>query len=1084
MYHIVGSDGSVYGPVPAETMAFWIAEGRIDGDSLVSGGTQTEWVSLAQHPDLAPLLAGQPQAAIAGGADAPSPKRGRGRGRESGSGSGRMRIVAILAAAAVAVALLVAVGLAVAPLVASGRWALLPDVVASGFRGRGGATPRPTAPVRSNVPALDVSPIAGVRITAPAGALDRERTFSATPLSAAQMVRFDRQLQSGGLIALGGYDIDAGMTEADLFYKPATVSLDLETIALPKDLWSQVGIVNVADDGTVQLVPSHLKGKRLVFETYHNGAWMPVLIPLLIGTINYGWTVDRAELPKGDFAAFYWKPEDIHFRVMYPRTWTSRDPDGVKAAEEEYRRLIIKHKLTPDDVKMPPPSGTPQAVTIPTGSGTPVNIVVDPFSDLRGIGEQIGDRLNRLAALAADPEYRALSAKVRSEQWLTDVYLPVKVTTALTGLDRAYNYLDRRGFRKPGLAKFATTTDIFILDTSLGPELMGEVHNTWTTSPFMVLDGTKIPGGDVATLDAAGKKQFDEFQITALHELFHVVQSAYVFMDRNKYLWFNEATAVVLEGEAKEYYTRENNFAQTWETTIRSYTAFFDAMAFFDPENAAPNQAHGYGESYFVEFLRDMYFTTPAGKNAFLPALYEDFAGVRGGGVESLYRTTGGTPESLSKAFYAFSYAARNDLLNAYNGLPSGASKQTTTIDAANPVYVWRFADKSRPLSAQILEVTIPGGAGATPASTPSKPTDPVYVLSTNGVEEFGAITRLSAPAGGGEAWPEVRGGTVLSAKRQQHLMRVETYVELPAALAQSVGNVDAQGPMVFGMFRDQTPPTVEVKDQMVRIDWKPSTAASVKRSDGKRLLISEYRVTITTPDGRQTTFAAKEPHVEIPVATIDKLVTANKQANRNKVFTFLHGIGQADLITLNNMVEALTAGERPKLKVSYQEVADIPGSPKGPASAEAVFEIGDEARTFKDVTGTWAGRVPFSDGELMRFDLLQQPGGGFIGTMRFGGESIPIRGFWHPETQAWWIEARESNLWRPLFILGYGYVQKLPADKLYVAAPPAVLSRHNKAAPDLGWAPGPDDMNWQDFLARLSVEIQQWEAERKAAPQ
>jgi hypothetical protein len=182
-------------------------------------------------------------------------------------------------------------------------------------------------------------------------------------------------------------------------------------------------------------------------------------------------------------------------------------------------------------------------------------------------------------------------------------------------------------------------------------------------------------------------------------------------------------------------------------------------------------------------------------------------------------------------------------------------------------------------------------------------------------------------------------------------------------------------------------------------------------------------------------------------------------------------------------MSEALSGGGRPKLAVSYQEVAAVPGSPLGPMSAVATFEIGDEARTAGDITGTWVGRVPFSSGELMRIDMQQELGGDFVGTMRFQGGSVPMKGTWQPSTNGWQIEQRDSNLWMPMFLVAPGYAQKLPADKIYLVAPPALLTRVDKKRPELGWSRQPNDMQWQDLLKVISSEMKQSDKKSGATP-
>lgn len=1087
MYHVVGSDGAVAGPYTAEEIGRWLAEGRIGRASLVSGGSQPQWVPLAEHPDFALLAAGSPAAPAAPApASAPTASSRRARTRASqprrAAASSRRRVIAIAAAALAALALLGVAAAALAPLAPSGRYSLAPDVAASWFRGGDGATPRPLPPRRSDVPAVDVTPMPGIRIQAPAGALDRQRTFSAKQLDARAMVSADQTLRAQDMVLVRGYELDAGMAETDHFLAPATISCDLATLGIPKPLWGRVAIGHLGAHDRVDIVASEQQGSRLVFRTSHNGIWTVILLPVLAGASYAWWQKDMKDVPQGDFAWAYWTPKNARFRVMYPVKWTPRDPAAVKVAEDDYLRLLAKHKLSSKDLTNPStptyPAVVPQqpdaSSLSPKRFGGSLVQGTDPFTETRGMNDQLGSRQERLAQLLADPDYQALEKKVQSEEFLVNAYLPVKVGNTCIALERAYEYLGERKFRRPGVLNFEACTNVFVVDQSMGTDTYGEARNGDLTRPFIVMDGTKVPDTPYLSLTGEPKAAFDETQLTAVHELFHVVQAAYVWRDWNQDLWFSEANATTIEGEAEAWYVKEKRYATTWKRTNRFFTSFFDAMAWHDPLDGRPNQQHGYGEGYFVEFLRDFYFTSAEGKNAFMTSLYNDFSGVRGGAVESLYRVTGGTPESLSKAFYSFSYAHRADLLAAYTGQGPGPKRPMAVINPQHPVYTWRFAEKGEPLSAQILQVNLPKTTAAAQSATDA----PVFVLSTNGVEGFGAVTRAQAAKGIGE-WEEVRGGSLLNpAVPRQHLMRVETYVKPPAELTDGARSLDHQGPFVFGMFKDTTPPAVDVKEQTVRITWKEGEAAKVRGSDGKRLLIGHYRVTIVTPDGRQTAFSADKPEAELPVAMLDKLVQASQQTSRNRVFKTLHGIGQADMVTLMNIADALSGAGRPKLAVYYQEVAAVPGSPLGPPSAVATFEIGDEARTATDVTGTWTGRVPFSNGELMVLDLQQELGGGFVGTMRFQGEALPIKGTWQPATKGWQIEQRDSNLWMPMFLIAPGYAQKLPADKIYLTAPPALLTRVDKKRPELGWSKQPNDMQWQDFINMLGRDLEQFNKE------
>lgn len=76
MYKILGSDQKEYGPVSADQIRQWIAERRLNADSLVQPEGATSWKPLGQLPEFAATLdrpatlsAGPPQT---GGANAPA----------------------------------------------------------------------------------------------------------------------------------------------------------------------------------------------------------------------------------------------------------------------------------------------------------------------------------------------------------------------------------------------------------------------------------------------------------------------------------------------------------------------------------------------------------------------------------------------------------------------------------------------------------------------------------------------------------------------------------------------------------------------------------------------------------------------------------------------------------------------------------------------------------------------------------------------------------------------------------------------------------------------------------------------------
>lgn len=58
MYKIIGADGKEYGPITVAVLRLWIAEGRVNGQTMVQPAGATDWLPAAAVPELAALLPG------------------------------------------------------------------------------------------------------------------------------------------------------------------------------------------------------------------------------------------------------------------------------------------------------------------------------------------------------------------------------------------------------------------------------------------------------------------------------------------------------------------------------------------------------------------------------------------------------------------------------------------------------------------------------------------------------------------------------------------------------------------------------------------------------------------------------------------------------------------------------------------------------------------------------------------------------------------------------------------------------------------------------------------------------------------
>ena len=72
MYKIIGADGKEYGPIPAEVVRQWVAEGRADAQTRILLEGTTEWKTLSSFPEFATLPPGNPPPLPMGPAPGPA----------------------------------------------------------------------------------------------------------------------------------------------------------------------------------------------------------------------------------------------------------------------------------------------------------------------------------------------------------------------------------------------------------------------------------------------------------------------------------------------------------------------------------------------------------------------------------------------------------------------------------------------------------------------------------------------------------------------------------------------------------------------------------------------------------------------------------------------------------------------------------------------------------------------------------------------------------------------------------------------------------------------------------------------------
>ncbi|SPE58799.1 conserved membrane hypothetical protein [Verrucomicrobia bacterium] len=71
-YKIIGADGKEYGPITAEQLRQWIAEGRANSQTKILPEGTTEWRPLSEFPEFMPTITAVVPPAVPGAPPAPS----------------------------------------------------------------------------------------------------------------------------------------------------------------------------------------------------------------------------------------------------------------------------------------------------------------------------------------------------------------------------------------------------------------------------------------------------------------------------------------------------------------------------------------------------------------------------------------------------------------------------------------------------------------------------------------------------------------------------------------------------------------------------------------------------------------------------------------------------------------------------------------------------------------------------------------------------------------------------------------------------------------------------------------------------
>jgi len=895
-------------------------------------------------------------------------------------------------------------GLAIALAAPSGRWDLLPSMVVSLRHGWSGRL-NPARPPASTTAALDLHPTRAFRLSAPAGALDRPRRFEVRALGRPELERMVAASGNTVYAPVAAVDVDGGLKEGEALPGELRLAFRPGELGIPESLWPHLRIVHVDPEKKLHPLRTRREGDEVVSEVRHNSAFALALVAIVGLEVLY--VVDQAS--KG--ALGDWHEDEVDsFRFYWPRSLAARDTPEHRALNEALARKWEEYRQR----------------DVLTDGDTPVWTA-------------------RLRLYLQDPVVEAAYARFHDPEWKKRHYYPAKVAHMVDAFQKAGRYLfDVRGFRRRceaievyGLAPWTyPNTDVYAYTK--------DGHFSY---PYVHVNLDRVP--DAWPAARADVERADDLNTTAVHELFHVVQKEYFNWTKyanptqvwsgGRFVWFAEATALVLEEEAKDHYLREGwnqlRFPLTYDES-----RFIGLLKLpLDAEGADETEAghKGYAASRFLLALRERYYGSNG--NAFLPTVLDSFSGFRMGPVDALVKATSQSEAVLGADYLLY---ASSKAFPIYNNTPAPLE---AVLGRQRPLVRWEYTG---PLSSPGFTLRWRGLAAEDQKAAK-------LVVRTHRSIDDGVYNRWGWMRGAATDWHTITTpylATPLSAASVVNasaasivLQRVETYTSEPSRLGQMAAMVSSRRHETTGLLL--LPPTAPPKLRLDRekrtlhIELPPSTLWN----EGE---LKEYRVKFHGAAGGKPMVVGLRDKTTADIQ-LDQLLAAQEGEHSGLLDPALQALKYLELQDLKDLLAisdwlAQRSGQGTPMSVSYYEVAK--GDPEaaedegidGPESA--VFKVPVEAvalgGTDFEIGGDWSGQIMIA--HIPATLKISGPGG----TLAYGSQIVPFERQWDADQKADCLKlmVREGGRVSPSGITVY--LRRLPGGRLWLSAPPIVFYR------------------------------------------
>lgn len=405
----------------------------------------------------------------------------------------------------------------------------------------------PVEPIVGNSKPVDVAPVDGIRITAPANALDKDREFKITPVDEKTWDEADKKIaEVSGEKMLFCFDLDAGMEPEEHLPGEYTFSMDLEKMGIPPILHDRVRLWRMAGEELYEYT-SWVENGKLVFRSDQNSVIITALAAfgggLLLAYSLETWHKHKTtgDLYKSFFSlrddAIVHEIKDINGDfTLYFRFKDTEEADRF----EEYKSSIQNYEKRYKELEALSESEYERQVKAKYDE---TREYWNTWQRIMGSAEA-----KRKAKEAVDKA--AILAKMLEEDSDLKTYkagmaLPKSIQDLEKMLKEANAYLTEDQGLRP------QTCNLEVDLVTSGPS--GEYRRTVSKLPYMVINYPKMLSGK-GTYTRKGRGE--SMLITITHELFHHRQKTHNWPRRMDFR-SEETTAAYMETYAADYYLKK-----------------------------------------------------------------------------------------------------------------------------------------------------------------------------------------------------------------------------------------------------------------------------------------------------------------------------------------------------------------------------------------------------------------------------------------------------------------------------------------------------------------------------------------------